>query len=77
MMMLQLNPVVPLLTPKGKGNAHFLIDNGIELHLQWVVFIDETGECWTFENPDIRIQNNITLGRTDVKMPLERNRKTK
>jgi hypothetical protein len=63
-MLLQLNPALPLLTPKGIGEACFLIDNGREHHLQWVVFIDETGECWTFDNPDVRLQGNLTLGRS-------------
>lgn len=62
-MIIQLSPALPLDTPKGKGYCHFLIDYGIEEHLMFVVFLDETGECWTFENPQIRIQNNITIGR--------------
>jgi hypothetical protein len=62
-MMLQLSPPIPLLTPKGKGNAHVLIDVGTEHDLQWVCFIDITGECWTYRNQDVRIQENITLGR--------------
>lgn len=61
--MLQLNPLVPVETPKGSGMAHFLINPGSEHHLEWVVFIDETGECWTFENPDIRLQHNMTAKR--------------
>ena len=60
---MQLDPPLPLMTPKGAGLAHFLIDYGAELHLMWTVFIDATGECWTFPNPQIRIQNNVTLGR--------------
>lgn len=60
----QLNPPIPLETPKGQGLAHFLIDYSIEHDLYWVVFINETGESWTFSNPEIRIQKNITLGRT-------------
>ncbi len=62
-MMLQLDPPIPLITPKGKGFAHFVIDYGQEHHLMWVVFIDETGECWSFQNPEIKIQNNASLGR--------------
>lgn len=62
-MIIQLNSYVPLITPKGKAMAHFLINPGMEYHLQWVCFIDETGECWTFQNPDIRLQNNITMNR--------------
>lgn len=65
-MILQLNPAIPVVTPKGKGIAHFLIDNGIESDLQWVCFQDSTGECWTWKNPDVRAQKNITHGRDYV-----------
>lgn len=61
-MILQLNPL-PLNTPKGKAWAHLVIDYGQEHDLQWVCFIDATGECWTYGNADVTIQNNITLGR--------------
>lgn len=62
-MILQLSPTLPVETPKGLGWAHFLIENGDEHHLQWVVAIDDSCEFWTFENPDVRIQHNITMGR--------------
>lgn len=60
----QLDPPLPVDTPKGKGLAHLVIDYGPEYNIMWTVFIDETGECWTFGNPEIRAQKNITLGRT-------------
>jgi hypothetical protein len=63
MAIVQLNPPLPLVTPKGEGLAHMVIDYGPEHNLFWVVFIDATGECWTYANPDIRAQKNITLGR--------------
>lgn len=59
-MILQLSPFLPMETPKGRGMAHFLIDYGAEHHLQWVVFLDEAGECWTFSNPQVRLQENQT-----------------
>lgn len=62
-MMLQLNPPIPLYTPKGKGLAWALIDYGVEHNLMWVVALDENGEIWTFQNPEVRAQNNITMGR--------------
>ena len=62
-MILQLNPPIPVITLKGKGWAHVLIDYGPESDLMWVVFQDLTGECWTWRNPDIRAQENITLNR--------------
>ena len=63
MSILQLNPPLPLHTPKGKGLAHFVIDYGIEHHLQWVVALADEEICWTFENPDIRFEFNPTVGR--------------
>jgi hypothetical protein len=62
MNLLQLEPSLPLITPKGRGRAVVLIDYGIEENLLWVVFLDETGECWTFPNKDIRAEANITMG---------------
>jgi hypothetical protein len=62
-MILQLNPPLPVITPKGLGIAHMVIDYGPEHNLYWVVFLDTTGECWTYSNPDIRAQKNITLKR--------------
>ena len=62
-MILQLNPPLPMQTPKGSGLAHFVIDYSIESNLFWVVFLDESGECWTFGNPEIRACKNITIGR--------------
>jgi hypothetical protein len=60
---LQLNPPIPVLTPRGKALAVGWIDPGVEFDLQWIVFMDETGECWTVRNPEIRAQKNITMGR--------------
>ncbi|HEY4089929.1 MAG TPA: hypothetical protein VGN46_00285 [Luteibacter sp.] len=67
--MLQLNPPLPLNTPKGEGFAHFLIDYGPESDLYWTVFITETGEIWTFSNKDVRASKNITLGRISPSLP--------
>jgi hypothetical protein len=62
-MILQLDPSIPLVTPKGTGMAWALIDYGAEHNLMWVVAIDSTGEIWTYSNPEVRAQKNITLGR--------------
>jgi hypothetical protein len=63
MMLTQLNPPLPLLTPKGKAWAHLVIDYGPEADLMWVCFQDQDGACWTWSNRDVRIQANATLGR--------------
>lgn len=67
----QLDPPIPVRTPKGSGYAHFLIDYGQEHHLYWVVAQDETCEFWTWENPKVRIQLNHTMERTKATEPEE------
>ena len=62
-MITQLNPPLPLHTPKGPGWAHFVLDHGVESDLMWVVFLDKDGSCWTVPNPEIRMAWNWTLGR--------------
>jgi hypothetical protein len=62
----RLEPPIPLVTPKGKAMAHFLIDYGFEHHLFWVCFQDVSGECWTWTNAEIRLQPNLSAGRMAV-----------
>jgi len=62
-MIVQLNPCLPLNTPKGKGWAHLLIDYSQEHNLLWVVFLEDTGECWTFPNSEIRLESNYSLNK--------------
>lgn len=66
MTILQLNPMLPVyVTGKGTGYAFALIDYSQEHHLVYVVAMDDTGEVWSVENPDIRVQWNITIGRVN------------
>src|SRR5882724_9266730 len=62
-MITQLNPPLPMETPKGGGWAHFVIDYGPESALLWVVFMDRDGACWTVPNCGVRMCFNWTLGR--------------
>ena len=62
MTMLQLNPPIPVNTPKGKALAQMTIDYGPEYDLIWVCF-QENGECWSWLNQDIKAQINITFNR--------------
>jgi hypothetical protein len=66
MSVIQLNPPIPMITPKGEAYAHVLIDYGPEFHLLWVCFQDDTGECWTWPNPDVRAVKNVTMGRKSL-----------
>lgn len=65
-MIIQLNPAIPVITPKGPALAHIIIDNGIEYDLNWICFQDYTGECWTWKNSQIRAQKNMTHGRDHI-----------
>ena len=62
-MILELKQPLPLITPKGKAIAHFVIDYGIETDLFWVCFLQSNGECWTFNNKSIKMEENYTLDR--------------
>jgi hypothetical protein len=75
-MMKQLNPPLPLVTSKGEGWAHFVIDYGPESALFWVVFMDADGACWTVPNPEVRISFNWTLGRRKPEDSSARERST-
>lgn len=61
MSLTQLNPPLPIETPKGPGLAHAVIDYGPEADLFWCVFLD-SGEIWTYHNRECRAQKNVTMG---------------
>jgi hypothetical protein len=65
-MILEITQLIWLETPKGRGIAKFLIDYGPESDLYWTVFIQDTGEVWTFSNEEVRASTNISLGRIPV-----------
>lgn len=62
-MLTQLNPYIPLDTPKGPGYAFAILDYSQEHDLIFVCAIDATGEIWSFPNKEVRFQKNITMGR--------------
>jgi hypothetical protein len=72
MTILQLNPPIPMSTPKGNGEAWLVVDYGAEHHLLWTIAIDATGEIWTYPNPEVRALTNITMGRILPKVFKER-----
>ncbi len=66
-MVTELRQPLTLDTPKGKAVALFVIDYGSENHLLWVCFLKESGECWTFANPEVRLEANETMGVRPVR----------
>jgi hypothetical protein len=61
-MMTRIDPPLPVNTSKGSGLAYFVIDYGLDYNLMWIVFLDESGECWTIDNAEIRAYPNPTYG---------------
>lgn len=61
--MLQLDPQVPVATPKGNGQAIGWLDYSQEHHMIWIVAQDATGEVWLWANSQIRLRDNPTTGR--------------
>jgi len=39
------------------------IDYGPEYDLMWICLNDSNGECWTWPNPKIKAQPNVSFGR--------------
>lgn len=62
-MIIQLNPQIPMSCPQGNGRAIAMIDYSEEHNIIWVIAIDKTGEIWSYQNPEVRMQKNITMGR--------------
>ena len=63
-MLTQLNPPIPLhVLGRGDGFALAVIDYGQEHNLLWVTAISATGEIWCAPNPQVRMQQNWSMGR--------------
>jgi hypothetical protein len=69
MALVQLDPPLPLVTPRGNGLAYAVIDYGIDFDLIWVIAMDETGQVWCVRNPEVRMGQNITQGRIKPEKP--------
>jgi hypothetical protein len=68
-MMLQLNPMIPIIrvSDKMEGYAFLVIDYSQEHNLLFTCAMDD-GEIWTLSNHDIRFCKNISLDRNEVKI---------
>jgi hypothetical protein len=66
-MMLQLNPMLPIVrvTDKMEGFAFMCIDYSQEHNLLFVCAMDD-GEIWTLSNHEIRFCKNISMDRKSI-----------
>lgn len=64
MALLQLDPMLPLVTDEGRNCTAFaIIDYSQEHSLLFVCFMDESREIWTLPNSRLRARDNVSLGR--------------
>ena len=61
-MMMQLNPPIPVDTPRGPAYAHLVIDYSQEHYVLFVCFLCDSGECWVLPNRDVKLQTNVSMG---------------
>lgn len=66
MALTQLNPTIPLRSPRASGEAIAVIDYSIEHDLMWVIVDDKTGQVWTVPNAEVRAYVNYSAGRTSA-----------
>lgn len=65
----QLNPSIPLITPKGSSEAIGILDYGPEHDIIWICIQDNTGELWSWPNSKVKGFRNVTLGRDSSNEP--------
>ena len=63
MKILELQQTLHVSTPKGTGRVWLVTEYGTEIEKIFTVIIDATGEIWEFTNKDIRVTDNLTMGR--------------
>lgn len=68
----QLNPMIPLDTPKGEGFAFWRTDYSQEHDTLYTVIITSTREIWEFPTPQVRGVKNISMGRTAEATPFDK-----
>lgn len=69
-MILELKEPFDLVTPLGPAVAKFIESTADEIF--WGCFVKETGECWWWRNPHIRLAPNISEGRyktSEIEIP--------
>jgi len=63
---IQLNPMIPVVTPDGPGYAFIMTDYSQEHERLWCVMLD-SGQFGDYPQSAVRAQKNISMGR--IKQP--------
>lgn len=69
MFILQLNPPIEVLTPKGDAFARLVIDYGPDINTIWVVDLIKTRECIHVDSSEIRFGENLMWDLKRPEMP--------
>ena len=64
-MIIQCNPEIHVLTPKGEGHTLFLIDYGTMINTVWVVHLFCDGTVIHVDSSDIKVFGNAMYGIED------------
>lgn len=59
---IRVKPALWFHTPMGDARAHWMIVEE-EQDILWICFMQDSGECRTFSNQNIRLMSNDTIGR--------------
>lgn len=65
-MLVQLNPSIPLRSPRASGEAIMVVDYGPEHDVLWAIVDDATGQVWWVPNGEVRAYRNYSIGRNAV-----------
>ena len=68
-MIVQLDPYIPVDTPRGPGFCIAWIDYSEDHDTLWKVIITATREVWDVPQPLVRGVKNITMGRVAEPTP--------
>lgn len=66
-MLLQLNPEISVMTPKGEGFAFLVFDYGLHLNTVWAVSLCDTGEIIHVSSEELRRMGNEMYAMPDPK----------
>jgi hypothetical protein len=73
MQILQLNPPIYVLTPKGDALARLVIDYSPDINTIWVVDLINTRECIHVDSSEIRFSENLMWNLKRPEMPRRKN----
>jgi len=68
---LELQQPVYVITPRGEGYIWLVTEYGVEMEKIFTIILN-SGEIWEYRNNQIRVSNNVTMGRDELQMQILR-----